>query len=421
MTDTAIHVENLGKHYRIGRRERYKLLRDSLADALYAPVRALRSSPHGISSLGSESSESLWALKDITFDVERGEVIGLVGRNGAGKSTLLKILSRITEPTVGLADIYGRVGSLLEVGTGFHPELSGRENIYLNGIILGMRTSEVRRRFDEIVDFAEVERFLDVPVKHYSSGMQMRLAFAVAAHLETEILLIDEVLAVGDAAFQKKCLGKMGDVANEGRTIFLVSHQINQIRRLCKSCIWLDGGRIREIGPTTRVLAAYDASMTSARPLDDTARDRPGEQAAARFLSWEVVEPRDDHPHVIDTFGPVTLRFVMQVNRRIIRGHHGIALFTSDNQLIWATAVDNLEIEPGVHDLVYKLPGLPLKPGNYLWHVSISTDGQPLDDWFCTPDLLIGTMPITHPLERWQGILNLPWQFDVKSSVHGTV
>ena len=241
MTDLAIRVEHLGKRYRIGERERYRALRDTLADAVKAPLRRLRSprSPRVVDN-------TIWALRDVSLEVAPGEVLGVIGHNGAGKSTLLKILSRITEPTEGRAEVRGRVGSLLEVGTGFHPELTGRENIYLNGAILGMKRSEITRRFDEMVAFAGVERFIDTPVKRYSSGMYLRLAFAVAAHLEPEILLVDEVLAVGDAAFQKKCLGRMSDVAREGRTVLFVSHNLPSIENLCQRVVVVDGGRIAE-------------------------------------------------------------------------------------------------------------------------------------------------------------------------------
>src|SRR6202171_6501889 len=255
MSDVAIRCDHLSKQYRIGERESYKALRDVITDGVASPFRKLRSafgngngtslpSPNDVSSSPSalsplpeirnskpETRNSFWALDDVSFEVKRGEVVGIIGRNGAGKSTLLKILSRITKPTKGHAKIHGRVGSLLEVGTGFHPELTGRENIYLNAAILGMRKAEVTKKFDEIVAFAEVERFIDTPVKRYSSGMYVRLAFAVAAHMDTEILVVDEVLAVGDAAFQKKCLGKMDDVARmEGRTVLFVSHNMQTIR-----------------------------------------------------------------------------------------------------------------------------------------------------------------------------------------------
>jgi lipopolysaccharide transport system ATP-binding protein len=250
MSDVAVRVEGLGKKYRLGQSAgpRYHTLRDGIARLARNPLGWLRGGPPG---------EEFWALKDVSFEVKRGEVVGIIGRNGAGKSTLLKILSRITEPTEGGADIYGRVGSLLEVGTGFNPELTGRENVFLNGAILGMRRAEVRRKFDEIVAFAEVEKFIDTPVKHYSSGMYMRLAFAVAAHLEPEILVVDEVLAVGDAEFQKKCLGKMGDVAKGGRTVLFVSHQLATITNLCTSCILLRSGVISGVGPSASIVSQY--------------------------------------------------------------------------------------------------------------------------------------------------------------------
>jgi len=256
MDDIAIRVEDLSKLYRIGgKQERYKTLRDTLTDVAAAPFRRLSSVVRGQSS--AVSNETIWALKDVSFEVKRGEVVGIIGRNGAGKTTLLKILSRITEPTEGRAEINGRVGSLLEVGTGFHPELTGRENIYLNGAILGMKRAEIDRKFDEIVAFAEIEKFIDTPVKRYSSGMYVRLAFAVAAHLEPEILLVDEVLAVGDASFQKKCLNKMQDVGQEGRTVLFVSHNMPAITRLCPRTVLLDEGKVLRDGPSHQIVSAY--------------------------------------------------------------------------------------------------------------------------------------------------------------------
>ena len=261
MSDTAIKVEGLSKRYRIGANFRVdKTLREKLNDTAMAPFRAVKSLVNGNGHHqppGRQKGETFWALKDVSFEVKRGEVVGIIGRNGAGKSTLLKILSRITEPTEGFADIHGRIASLLEVGTGFQPELSGRENIFLNGSILGMKHAEIRRKFDEIVAFAEVEKFIDTPVKHYSSGMYVRLAFAVAAHLDPEILLVDEVLAVGDAAFQKKCLGKMGDVAKEGRTVLFVSHNMVVIENLCSRGLLLADGQVRFNGNVEECVSAY--------------------------------------------------------------------------------------------------------------------------------------------------------------------
>jgi lipopolysaccharide transport system ATP-binding protein len=257
MTDLAIRVDNLSKMYCIGPRERYKTLRDTLTDTVCAPFRRFRSTLQRSNAERANDGDTIWALKDISFEVKRGEVVGIIGPNGAGKTTLLKILSRITEPTKGRAEIRGRVGSLLEVGTGFHPELTGRENIYLNGAILGMKRAEIGFKFDEIVAFAEIEKFLDTPVKHYSSGMYVRLAFAVAAHLEPEILLVDEVLAVGDAAFQKKCLGKMQEVSGEGRTVLFVSHNMPAVTALCPRAILLQQGMVVLDGPSPEVVGEY--------------------------------------------------------------------------------------------------------------------------------------------------------------------
>lgn len=251
MNDIAIKVENLSKQYRIGGAVRqYSTFRESLIDIPRSLVRRI----HGGHAY---QDEIIWALKNVSFKVKKGEVIGIIGRNGAGKTTLLKVLSRITKPTKGYAELQGRVGSLLEVGTGFHKELTGRENIFLNGSILGMRKTEINKKFDEIVTFAEIEKFIDTPVKRYSSGMYLRLAFAVAAHLEPEILLVDEVLAVGDIVFQKKCLGKMGEIAKAGRTVLLVSHNMGSINQLCPTCLWINDGKMRQLGTTSTIIDNY--------------------------------------------------------------------------------------------------------------------------------------------------------------------
>lgn len=254
--EIAIRCVGVGKRYRIGRQERYRTLRDTLTEMAIEPIRRLRSRG-GPAESRAEKNPEIWALKDLSLEVRRGEVLGVIGRNGSGKSTLLKILSRITKPTEGRAELRGRVGSLLEVGAGFHPELTGRANIYLNGAVLGMSRLEIERKFDEIVDFSECGRMLDTPIKHYSSGMYVRLAFAVAAHLETEILLVDEVLAVGDAAFQKKCLGKIGDAANHGRTVLFVSHNLLAVESLCTRAICLHEGRLVLDGSPGSVTSRY--------------------------------------------------------------------------------------------------------------------------------------------------------------------
>jgi lipopolysaccharide transport system ATP-binding protein len=258
MGETAIRAEDLAKLYRIGQFERYKTLRDAMASAVTAPARLLANRGR---RTAEKSDDRIWALDGVSFEVQRGEIVGVIGANGAGKSTLLKLLSRIVEPTRGRAIVAGRVGSLLEVGTGFHPELTGRDNVYLNGIILGMRRREIEAKFAEIVEFAGVERFIDTPVKRYSSGMQVRLAFSVAAHLQPEVLLVDEVLAVGDAQFQRKSLGRMEDVTKQGRTILFVSHNMTAIRKLCPRSILLERGRVVMDGPSDEVLDRYLSSL----------------------------------------------------------------------------------------------------------------------------------------------------------------
>ena len=375
---------------------------ERLTHAMKAPARWLSSNRNG----SSGGHVDFWALRDVSFELRQGEVVGLIGRNGAGKSTLLKILSRVTQPTVGRAEIHGRVGSLLEVGTGFHPELTGRENTYLNGAILGMGRREIDRKFDEIVAFAEVGDFIDTPLKHYSTGMQMRLAFAVAAHLEPETLLVDEVLAVGDMAFQKKCLGKMGEVASGGRTIVFVSHQLNQIRRLCEKVIWLDQGRIFQVGPTAEVAGAYETSMTR-RP--EGSRDNSGAPKVHNgFVSWEIVEPRAENPNMLTTSGPVHLKFVLRLNKPVADGHHGIALYNHEQQLMWGWAANHLQLGEGIHEFHYSFPTLPLRPGLYNWLVSLYDHGREVDVWPCFPEMAIATEIHQAPARRVERILNVP-------------
>jgi lipopolysaccharide transport system ATP-binding protein len=317
MNTIAVRVHNLGKQYYIGRKQvKYRTLRDTLADAFAAPFRRVGKLLRGQATGAAELDATIWALRDVSFEVERGEVVGLIGRNGAGKSTLLKVLSRITEPTEGYAEIRGRVGSLLEVGTGFHQELTGRENIYLNGAILGMRRAEIDGKFDEIVDFAEVEKFIDTPVKHYSSGMRLRLGFAVAAHLEPEILLIDEVLAVGDAAFQKKCLNKMQDVGQQGRTVLFVSHNMPAITRLCPRTILLDGGRVLEDGPSYQVVGTYLSTglgTTADREWPELQRS-PGD-SVVRLRAVRVRTQDGQVAEAADIREPVGLEMVFDVLR----------------------------------------------------------------------------------------------------------
>jgi lipopolysaccharide transport system ATP-binding protein len=309
---TAIRVEHLSKRYRIGATQtkfRYGMLREVLVDVAMTPVRAFKAIT-GRGMRGANSVTNIWALNDVSFDVQEGTVLGIIGRNGAGKSTLLKVLSRVTEPTKGLVTVRGRVGSLLEVGTGFHPELTGRENIYLNGAVLGMKRSETERKFDEIVAFSEVEQFIDTPVKRYSSGMYLRLAFAVAAHLEPEILVVDEVLAVGDAEFQKKCLGKMGDVAQQGRTVLFVSHNMSAILRLTQEAILIEKGRLVKRAPTQEAVDYYlSAGHSEAGERIWDADEIPVNTAPFTPISLRVKDRRGKVVDTIRSTEPSTLEF----------------------------------------------------------------------------------------------------------------
>jgi len=345
MNDIAIRAENISKKFQIGRRQgSYKTLRDTIADAFVAPIRKAGKLLRGQAAGAAELDETIWALKDISFEVKHGEIVGIIGRNGSGKSTLLKILSRITEPTTGFAEIHGRIGSLLEVGTGFHPELTGRENVYLNGAILGMKRLEIERKFDEIVAFAEVERFIDTPVKHYSSGMYLRLAFAVAAHLEPEILIVDEVLAVGDSRFQKKCLNKMQDVGKEGRTVLFVSHNMPAITRLCKRTILLDEGCIKQDGPSHKVVSSYLTSELGTTAMREWSDEKMPGGNIARLRSVRVRTENGLITDVIDIRNNFSIEMEYEVleSGYILLPHYdfrdgdGVAAFTSlDNDSEW--------------------------------------------------------------------------------------
>ncbi len=377
MSDLAIRVDNLGKRYQIGERERYYSLRDVLARAFTTTFRRLTGDLK--SGIPTAQSEYIWALKDVSFEVKRSEVIGVIGRNGAGKSTLLKILSRITMPTEGRAEIHGRVGSLLEVGTGFHPELTGRENIYLNGVILGMRKAEIDSKFDEMVAFAEVEKFIDTPVKRYSSGMYVRLAFAVAAHLEAEILLVDEVLAVGDASFQKKCLGKMGKVAREGKTVFFVSHNMGAVQSLTTKSILLANGQLASSGQTNDVVQNYLSSLSEYNREDTITLQRlaPEHGAKIRICRITPLEPSA----LGFAFGQ-DLAFHITLDSTIQRSSLRFGLTISD--ISGPHVLGNIspaEITVTVGQSIYelRLKDTRLAPGTYTLSLSIG-EGEP-NEW----------------------------------------
>ena len=377
MSELAVRVDGLSKRYILGQRVRHDTLRDAVAEALTKPLRAWGLAGGEPAAPAGGGAGPHWALRNVSFDVPRGQVLGIIGRNGAGKSTLLKILCRIVDPTSGSADIYGRVGSLLEVGTGFHPELTGRENIFLNGAILGMRRAEIDRKFDEIVNFAETGRFLDTPVKHYSSGMYMRLAFAVAAHLETQILLVDEVLAVGDAAFQRKCIGKMDAVAQTGRTVLFVSHQLEAVQRLCSRCLLLENGQIAQDGPSAEVIGAYLSSISSrARPnafidLADVERLGTGE---ARFARVQYGSDRGDIGFQPYTGGPLDVWLVIESDAARSVGSLAVTIYNQmGTKLVNADTLDigrGVTLRAGANRIRLRVKQLHLNPGLYrlgLW------------------------------------------------------
>ncbi len=364
----AIVAEGLGKEYVLGARRRHDTLRDSLARAAASVRSRARSAP----------GERLWALRDVSFEIEAGQAVGLIGPNGAGKSTLLKLLSRITQPTRGRAVIAGRLGSLLEVGTGFHPELSGRENVFLNGAILGMRRGEIQRRFDEIVDFAEVERFLDTPVKHYSDGMYLRLAFAVAAHLEPEVLLVDEVLAVGDARFQRKCLGKISDMAGgEGRTVVFVSHAMSVIQRLCERTILIEDGRLVDFGPTQSIVSRYlREQVTGTGPeqwIDVSAAPRRG-TGECRFRAVRYTSRSEETGFQAYPDGPLELEMELDAERDMVVPSFGIVVLDrAGARLVNADILSHgqeLRLTHGRNRVRLRIDALHLNPGVYdttLW------------------------------------------------------
>ncbi|MBI5526032.1 MAG: ABC transporter ATP-binding protein [Deltaproteobacteria bacterium] len=372
MADVAIKVDHLGKRFRIGApQERYKTFRETITNAAAAPFRRLTAYLRS-KSVDSEP-DTIWALKDVSFEVKPGEVVGIIGRNGAGKSTLLKVLSRITEPTEGYAEVYGRIGSLLEVGTGFHPELTGRENIFLNGAILGMKKAEIDKKFDEIVAFAEVEKFIDTPVKHYSSGMYLRLAFAVAAHLEPEILLVDEVLAVGDMAFQKKCLGKMHEVSKAGRTVLFVSHNMSAIASLCPRSILLNAGDIFMDGPSSDVVSAYLSDATG-RSTRMTWRDRsasPGEKGF-KLDRVELVDHDGSQVKIVDVAKRIRLVLSYRVEQEGLKFRIAASFHTQGT-----CAFVTLQPEEVLHDVVgayrasVEIGGNLLAEGDYSVSVSV--------------------------------------------------
>ena len=426
---SAIVVEGLSKRYRLGQLEPYKTLRDTLVSGVSQVAGKFLRSVQGRSgqsaiALKSSADRELWALKDLSFEVPEGGVVGIVGRNGAGKSTLLKLISRITEPTSGQITLRGRVGSLLEVGTGFHPELTGKENVYLNGIILGMRKGEIDRKFDEIVDFAGVERFLETPVKRYSSGMKLRLGFAVAAHLEPDILIVDEVLAVGDAEFQKKCLARMGDVAREGRTVLFVSHNLGAVQRLCDRAILLEGGEMKFYGETAECLSEYEKTVRDAASKDLTIRkDRSGTGEIV-FTSLNVKDLGTGDMGYVQSGSTAEITVTGQVVNRagvdapvIVR----VSIFDQMQQVIshLSTLVtdENFHLDGNEFKATCRINKMALNAGSYSMSASIGTEHSIFDYLtdICTFEMVHGSFYESGRLPEaglFPALLDYNWKSD---------
>jgi lipopolysaccharide transport system ATP-binding protein len=374
---TAVATDGLSKEYLIGERERFPTLRDAIVRTAGSPFRRWRTQPR------APSSRSLWALRDVSLDVPEGDVVGFIGRNGAGKSTLLKVISRITAPTAGHVEITGRIGALLEVGTGFHPELTGRENVFLNGAILGMTRAETRRKLDAIVDFAGVGAFLDTPVKRFSSGMQVRLAFSVAAHLDPEILIVDEVLAVGDVEFQRKCLGKMGDFARDGRTVMFVSHNMAVLQALCRRAVFLDSGRVVQDGPVKHVVGSYLQTLEDAVTVD--LRDREDrDHRGYRRVRLEAVHISGDGGEALATGRPGRFEFHLTgaipglACRFVVHDSLGLPIATFDSSVM-AAGDDPSVGHRDTTQLVCEVDELPLVAGRYRIDVVVRGDGHVQD------------------------------------------
>jgi lipopolysaccharide transport system ATP-binding protein len=415
-----IHVENLGKKYAIHHQgaggHGYRRLSEDLVEAIKRPFRSLLSAPRSLAPDTSHltpasSSEEFWALRNVSFEVSQGEVLGIIGRNGAGKSTLLKILSRITEPTEGRVHLKGRVASLLEVGTGFHPELTGRENVFLNGAILGMSRAEIRRKFDEIVAFAEVEKFLDTPVKRYSSGMYVRLAFAVAAHLEPEILVVDEVLAVGDASFQKKCLGKMSEVSHGGRTVLFVSHSMAVLQGLCPRAIWLDQGRLMVDGPVLETVSQYSGSASAGHSGNGELQPI-GDESRARLRNLTIRAPEWSSNSKVPCNGRIEVSLSLEVPQRIPHMHFALRL-NNHCGVTKATITSREHCCPdlgraGKYEIRIAVPAFPCTPGTYDWTLELYGDllWQPFLKYerLCEFEVCARSLPgASHPYEPRHG------------------
>jgi lipopolysaccharide transport system ATP-binding protein len=412
----VIEAENISKRFFLGERNQRAFFEDVAAKSARGVRRLLRAKKAGKEE---GSKRDFWALRDVSFRISQGQNLGIIGENGAGKSTLLKVLSRITQPTTGTVKVYGRLASLLEVGTGFHPEFSGRDNVYLNGTMLGLSRKEVRKRFDQIVDFSGLEQFIDVPVKNYSSGMYVRLAFSVAAHLNPEIVILDEVLAVGDAVFQKKCFDRMEEIINEGHAAILVSHGMGNVRRMSQVCMWLHHGRVQMFGPTHEVVAQYEKQTTHDVVSELEKKTAQGQELSqpepiARLLRWSAESKLATAPHTIYAGGaPVTFRFQIELRLPVPNGKITVSLTDAQGLLLCSQNGALRQEKAGRMQLGLEVPLLPLNPGEYILSCTISDGIHPLAFLRATPELTV-LEEKNAKSTGYRGVLNLPTRLSVE-------
>jgi lipopolysaccharide transport system ATP-binding protein len=408
----AIEARNISKRFFLGERNQRAFFEDVAAKTMHGLLRLLRPRE---ASKERVSSRDFWALRDVSFQVPQGQTLAIIGENGAGKSTLLKILSRITQPTTGTVKVYGRLASLLEVGTGFHPEFSGRDNIYLNGAMLGLSRKEVRDRFDRIVDFAGMEQFIDMPVKNYSSGMYVRLAFSVAAHLNPEIVILDEVLAVGDAAFQKKCFERMEEIINEGHAAILVSHAMGNVRRMSQMCMWLRHGRVEMFGPTQEISAHYEKQMAHlVVSQKETAQQETASEAIARLCEWSVAGKSLAGPHtIVSGQESLTLYFTIELLAPVPHGKVTVSITDVQGLVLSTHEAELNQARAGMLAVSLELQSLPVNPGEYIITCAISGGNHPIAFLRANPELtVLEERNVEHP--GYHGILNLPARLSVE-------
>lgn len=398
--EVAISTHELSKRYAITQPIGEPTLRGVIYSFFRNPLNFFRREP----------KEYFWALQNVSIEIFQGEVVGIIGKNGSGKSTLLKILSRVTRPTRGRAYVRGRIGSLLEAGAGFHEDLTGRENVYFSGILLGMTRQEIRKKFDAIVSFAEVEDFIDTPLRHYSNGMITRLGFAVAAHLEPEILIIDEALAVGDLYFQRKCMQKMEEVSrNSGKTILFVSHQMDLIRQISHRVIWLHEGQVRMVGTPDEVIPFYERELLLSNGA--TSSSSGMKEYSAQFVHWYLRPSQRNYVLKGPTSAQVV--FVLRVSTSLRAPHYTLSLYDSEGHLLWSDSSSLETLDPGLYELSYDFPLLPLLPGSYQWRISLYDNSTLIEKWYGVPLLQVESPTGNRSLFLEQGVMQLPYKREI--------